>query len=380
LWNYLDLIQIYSIGIYIDSVIRNEAFRKNGDEFLVHGVVWLCLIGVLKTMNYRIGIFVNALIEILRELIPFGIVTLLLLLGFANLFHVATRDIPSTTLSGNSTLSCEVTNFFSYSTIQKWFLKSITMFLSEEWFPVLEIDDIDDKVLFFCVLYGLVIWILILNVLIAKINNVFSEVDRKGRDAFWQDRVSFVAEFQLIAVILKPLFKIDHICEDKFSHINCNLLFDNNSGHPNSLHINQYDFNHFNSATLSTKELLFNNSKEVSRRFDFSMVSTKEIKRVTTVSERDEFFHWWMKPDSYNQPPLKTRLTFFFNREKFSEILIPGRTFERVLSGNKDKGFYPLTYIFGILFLPFLPIILFIGIPSFGMLWPKPFKEFLFFG
>ena len=66
-WNYLDLIQIYSVGMYINSIMGNEVVRTNGNEFLVHGVVWLGLIGVLKTMNYRIGIFVNALVEVRKN-------------------------------------------------------------------------------------------------------------------------------------------------------------------------------------------------------------------------------------------------------------------------------------------------------------------------
>ena len=64
-WNYVDLIQISFIGVFI-----KEAFSKhNGDHdifisLIASGFVWLSLIGVLKTMSYRIGIFVNAFIQV----------------------------------------------------------------------------------------------------------------------------------------------------------------------------------------------------------------------------------------------------------------------------------------------------------------------------
>jgi len=260
------------------------------------------------------------------------------------------------------------------------------MFLSDGWYPTYAIDDMDegiDKyVIALSLIFGLVIGILILNIFIAKISNVFSEVDAKGRNIFWQDRLSFVTECKL----MKGLMCLKYCNELKYhdSPQERRNTFDSLANTQDSNHesASRYDINPLSSMTSSKKELfpLLEDSNDMSRRFDFSMASTKEIKKCTTMSERNEFFHWWMQPKLCEIPQLKTRFTFFIKRETWSNILLPGQTFERILSGNKDKKSYPLTFVFGIFVLPCFLIVFILGLVSFGLLWPKPLKELFFFG
>ena len=61
IWNFADLIQICSLGMFICEA---EEERNRVTEICANGFVWVCLIGVLKTMNYRIGILINAFIQV----------------------------------------------------------------------------------------------------------------------------------------------------------------------------------------------------------------------------------------------------------------------------------------------------------------------------
>ena len=310
---------------------------------------------------------------------------MLLLMAFATMFNDANQTSNSASPSNfpqpTSSVCVEDDNFFKQSTLGKWVLKSVAMLMTDGWFPIFEIGDTDklnttSQIL--SIIFGFIIGILIINVLIAKISNVFSEVDAKGRNVFWEDRLSFLSECTKIRECFKYLLHIGNTSDglsDKHTE-RLSILSENDI----DVKSTRYDFNPLNSSRFSEKELSFNNSKEGSQRFDFSMASTKEIKKMTTISERDQFFHWWMQPDLWDCPSLKTRLTFFIKRERFSEILVPGQTFERILSGNKDNTFYFLTYLFGILLLPCFLFIFILGLPSLGYLWPKPLKEYIFFG
>jgi len=411
IWNYVDLIQVSSIGMYMYDIIKKEHFNTeakvlaNGDylnvEVLANMMVWLCLIGVLKSMIYRIGIFVNAFFQIISAIIPFMVVTFLLLGAFANMFQVATHPSdnsltsPSISLSSSTSLSPSTStsptphtckeNIFYDSPKSKWFLKTFAMFLSDGWYPTYAIDDmdegIDQYVIALSLIFGLIIGILILNIFIAKISNVFSEVDAKGRNIFWQDRLSFVAECKLMESLmcLKYCNKLkDHDYHHERRLNNASILKNDILKESN----HRYNMNPLSSLRISKKELFspLEDSNDKSRRFDFSMASTKDIKKNTTVSERDQFFHWWMQPNLSQTPQLKTRITFFIKRELFSNILLPGQTFERILSGNKKKTYYPLTFVFGIFVLPCILIVFILGLLSAGLLWPKPLKRLFFFG
>ena len=164
------------------------------------------------------------------------------------------------------------------------------MFLSDGWYPTYAIDDMDegiDKyVIALSLIFGLVIGILILNIFIAKISNVFSEVDAKGRNIFWQDRLSFVAECKLMESLMclkycnelkdhdyhherrLNFFKSDRCVDSNASILKNDILKESN---------HRYNMNPLSSLKTSKKKLfsLLEDSNDKSRRFDFSMASTK---------------------------------------------------------------------------------------------------------
>jgi len=340
-WNVVCFTQIILVGISITSF--------NLEKTCASGIVWFGFIGVLKNMNYRISNVVCLLIEVMKELIPFIIVMLLLLAACSQMFETFCRD--------------KVDEICRHMYNPIAFPISIGMTLTDEWFDEV-LYDCDEKVSItvFSVIFGFIFWILIINIIIAKINNVFQITERKGTSLFWRTRLASVAENKLIVIVLK--------------HMRGNKTEENRSLRSGLNHLSMTNSIYTTKEDVSTD--ISKSKVSLNRRFNFSMSDSKLIKSLTTEGDRMAFFLWWMNPEINETPTLKTRLNFYFQREELCEIFLPGETFERILYG-KNHSNYLLSHFISLLLLFPLLILFFSGLGTFGLLWPKLIKKALFF-
>ena len=119
-------------------------------------------------------------------------------------------------------------------------------------------------------------------------------------------------------------------------------------------------------------------SKPLSR-FEFSKAEQYE----EFPDDEDGFRKWWVGEDE-RVPSLQSRVKYFVNWAPLSEVCLPGREMERVLSGHKkdvESYFFRLmTYVFCPIYISLVILIFVLGLCSFGLLWPKDMRRRIFCG
>lgn len=241
--------------------------------------------------------------------------------------------------------------------------------------------------------FAFIVGILLLNVLIAIINNAFSNIERSGDLEYWRYRLSFENETQLLysigATFVRPLGRI--VCEG------WTLLFQDGLKSVSSKKKKA-----FNRRPKLEPEIRSNSIRD----YFFSESSIRDLKdiaisriRFDTFSihefntledyEQNLFFNWWFDyPDSY-LPSIKQRLWYYFTRASWDEIIFPAQSFENILIGirfhEEGSGIRfviarTLTYFSFMLNIIMLVVLFMLGLFTFGICWPRKMKERLFFG
>lgn len=303
------------------------------------GFVWIHLIMVMSRLRYEVAVFVRAVKQIIFKLVPFYLITMLVVFSFGNMFYIATlvekRECP---INDNDIAILEGWT----CNIWESYFTTFTMLLSTDWIyfnqPSLSLSTV------IAMTFATIIGILLLNILIAEIGVVWSDVTEMGRLAFWSIRLSFIVE---ISLSFSSLCRLD-----------ARMI----------------------SSSFESKAL---SSAESTRRIhlnSLSVVRYKDMESTLKVSpEERQFFLWYRNFTDANKPSFWTRMKVFLTRASISEILVPGKSFERVLSTNLQ-----LSRVLLLLFYPVIPISLAItftlGLLSWGFLWPRPMKKFLFDG
>merc|ERR1712038_1070762 len=115
-------------------------------------------------------------------------------------------------------------------------------------------------------------------------------------------------------------------------------------------------------------------------RFTFS----KGEKYRSFPEDEDKVRDWWLGDSGERVPPFSARMEYFMKWAPMSEIVIPGKEFERALGGleaNEENYFvrigtyflFPITII-GVL------VVFVLGLVTAGFLWPREMKKRIFFG
>lgn len=302
------------------------------------GAVWILFISVMSHLRFEVAVFVSAVKKVIIQLIPFLLTTLSIVCAFGNMLHIA-RFVEDR--------ECVLPDDEESGLLEGWFctlggsyFTTFTMFLSTDWVyfnkPSLSLSTILAQ------LFALVIGILLLNILIAEIGNIYSEMRERGRLEFWSRRLSYVVEISL-----------------SFSGI----------------------------LTLKAKNLTKKphdaNTLKGNGRIVFSTISTwiyRELEEKDYVTEEEtQFFLWFLKGKNIHKPSLLSRMKVFLSRASYDEIFYPGKTFEKVLSDNIHFSRIVLSTLY-----PIIPLVLTIqfllGSVSFGYFWPYWMKKTLFAG
>jgi len=367
--NLVDLLQIVLMSLCARFLMGDTSEPTNTDLMMfiwTIALTWLGLLFGLGNVLYALSVFVAALVEILHRLMPFIFTTGLIIVMFSHMFRMYYFDQTNECVSGADWAGS--TEGWTSCAITDSYLKSLSLFLSGEW----DFEEKSGVTLMFVLSF--IIGILLLNIVIAVVSNVFTEVTENAERAFWENRIAWISEMTLMLSLLKCL------PEEK-----------------------KPDSKKSIKSSLSQEE-----EKEacLTERIPFSVYPGIEIAR----SIPGDFGWWWFEAYPHLMPSFITRFIIFYKYADWSDILFPSKVFELLFMGlpyNADIGAKEYKYfrngeddkkivipisIFKLLlgklcawvvfsFHVGLIILFFVaGLVTFGYFWPTAMKEKLFEG
>ena len=240
--------------------------------------------------------------------------------------------------------------------------------------------------------FAFIVGILLLNILIAIINNAFSAIERSGDLEYWKYRLNFEnGTQQLYTVALGFVRPINDIRTDGVGslwkkEIERSIEKENSIRAPErsllrkSMSMRDYFF-----TAYSPEET----SKDFAPRIFFNVCSSEHFNKLEK-NDKIDFFNWWFDRNPVAKvPALKDRLWYYFNRASSEEIVYPGQSFENVVQGIKYNKLGSgimfifariLSYILIIINTTVILGIFLLGLVTFGFGWPSKMRERLFFG
>lgn len=257
---------------------------------------------------------------------------------------------------------------------------TFTMFVSQEFDTSLLEEP--SHVILVVVAFSFVgiVGILLLNILIAVVSNVFQRVQLGGQKAFWLKRLDLFIQLQsLMSKTLRSrIFKWINI---KFGY--------------------EYEILVLEDSRISFKWKKLDMRRERNRTFKFfedhKTKFFEDHKRGHPKRDKkfELFLKWFYDIDDSNldtpTPRWHIRLFYYFSRASWDEIMFPGDEFEKLVLGikfhdkvGKNLKWFPTHYILSYLtcLLSVVAVILVftLGVVTFGLCWPTPIRSYLFHG
>ena len=304
------------------------------------------------------------------RLIPFLIVTFVLLAGFAHLKFIAEAQ-KSIQSNPNNVIVPFSDGIFVF------YLNNLQTFLTSEF----EFDEnqVHDRAFVVQVLFAFVIGILLLNILIAVISNEFTEVMANSRRAFWHNRLKFLVEvnytFNGIGRLTwcKSCWFVGNKDGNKISRVE----EDDDTFSTNQLEYNdkieRFDFLHPIYAGLkgTVFEKKFQDRNDLPDEF------------ISLVKVTNWFWKVWEK-DEDNIPTFSERIKTYFYFSRLDQIAFPGKVAVNMFLGLKineeadsiaGKFLWSSCYII----MVFAALIIFpLGFLTAGIAWPDVIRRGLF--
>jgi len=289
---------------------------------------------------------VTSVDKIIKGLIPLLFATLLLTIMFAHAFRA--KYIDETCMESYNILYAD--GWTHCNTVSQSYMQALRMFL-----PGAEFDyEGSGRVL--TIVYAVFMGVILLNMIIAYVCNIFSEVLKDSKTAFWENRLSITTEIEALS----------NICHN-FSWKKTN----------------EYEV-----CELNTQRLNFSIVP--------SLISSNEI--------CTPFFNWWFSHTNSGCecPHLMTRMYAFYSYSQWDDIVYPGIVLERILHGLKyneeivTEYTHPLNieqshpsilsriivkmvlYQFFFIHVVAIIVVFIFGSFSFGIFWPEAMKKSLF--
>lgn len=331
---------IWSILILSQDGINRE--YESIVAVLATGMVWFRSVFVVGELFHSIAVFSAALQRIVSKLFAFTVTSALVLIGFAHMLYTASEWDREWCMQkeGIDQTSC----------VSRTLGESYTTVFTEFFTPSTLIDqDLDFNGsryrTILIIIFAVLVELLLLNVLIAEIVHSLSDAKKGGQKAFWQNR------YLVVSHLSKVYKTICFFNEKKPLEINATGTDVGEDGEPKN--------------------------KIPKSRFAFATANYEVF-----PGDFYNFRRWWLKDDP--PPHLPIRLKYFIAWGSVEEILMPGTTFERVISGGKRESTSFVSRAFLYVLFPFSLLIQCIcfclGLISFGYLWPQWMKRALFSG
>jgi len=360
-------------------------------------VAWFRLVFVFGNMFYSISVFVSALIQIARKLVPFLFVTIILVMAFSHSFHALgplKGHCPLNAINGTiweeRDWTCSLGNSY---------FESAVMFFGGDW---VYLDSYEGAHSWLSMIFAFIVGILLLNIIIALISNAFTEIEGNSAKAFWVNRLNFVIGLDIIKSMFTPLTKVLDFCQGPLEKWR-GALPEERAGHIRyvDVYTNQIDPRY--------KELYLDVDidKALLSALDwFYCVPTKDAQGncVYSVITKKEDGAWGVKTDKEGAkcPSPVQRIVFIFSVLQWQEILPPSKECRKILVGksypedfvikgdpsddkSKESHDYYLilgSYLAGLFFFLFsiigLLVAFSLGLVTGGYFWPKEIKRYLF--
>jgi uncharacterized membrane protein len=302
---------------------------------LATGIVWFKLVFVIGDLNYNVAIFASALQSIAVNLQGFFVTTILVILAFAHMLNNVSiwEERNCTGFDGKDCKFPSRTD--SYYEVFKDVFARGEILIDQEYMQSYRFTFV------ITIIFLVMVELVLLNVLIAHICSFYKEASERGKQAFWRHRFYVIKEI------------------DSFYHW---IGFDKRNS-SSSLEMAE-DFND-NPQTLPSGRFLFSTAHMDHFPGDFY-----------------GFRKWWVK----NGPPPNplVRIRYFLTWADSREILVPGATFERIISGQ-DRDSYSLSnriilyILFPMVVIAQLVVFVF-GLITMSFLWPGYMNRFIFEG
>jgi len=354
--------------VLVASLLSNGVLLQSTqylDYIIVTGIAWVLLLFVIADLNYEVAVFLSAVLKSIAALLPFVVVLSITIVSFAHMYYISNvtegqcvgeAGDPDSDWACDLTKTTEATFGMILETVNYNFSNMSGNSMKKN-IPL-------------TIVFAIIVWILLLNILLAQIINTFSKVRDDGISEFWARRFLYITEHPLVAfssTFVSPTTTYDKKKIVENAEINSLTDADPEDG--------------FDSIDTSSFELT------LPARFDFNLLTNNTPFTFTLNESEMQFTNWWIGFTS--ELGAKDRVSFLFNRVSSIEMIFPGRITERAvfgLSRNGNVGFksvlarlytylliYPLTFAVQL-------IIFGLGCGTFGLLWPTYMREFLVFG
>lgn len=196
-WSFWNIVDILSIVLALSStiamrvsyaddqfVLDDDSLHLRGCLAVTTGLLWLRVLGLLKTINMQLATFVLAIVQITRDILWFLLILVAAVVSFAQMFY--TLLVPASCASGENEddLPCSQAEYY---------LKVYSILLGD--FGDFEREDFSSvfAVLLF-VFFSFMVVIVLLNVLIAIVSDSYEKCLVRSQSLFGRARVTLLAE------------------------------------------------------------------------------------------------------------------------------------------------------------------------------------------
>uniref|UniRef100_A0A7S3Q9T1 Ion transport domain-containing protein n=1 Tax=Chaetoceros debilis TaxID=122233 RepID=A0A7S3Q9T1_9STRA len=353
-WVLLDFKISFPENMDLISPLRGDDLDiiSRGIVISTVGIAWLELLFVCGQLNYSISVFTFAFVKIIFALVPFAVTSILLVSGFAQMSFIAGTG----KRSGMECIDRDNYNATGWEChASSSFFHNFAMFLGQkesayldwnayDWEPEATNNWLQATISLF---FSIVVGILLLNILIAVVSNVFSQTQEDSANAFWTTRLGFMTEINAIR---------NKLC---------------------------------NSDVKDRKDSQYDKDLTI-RRTPFSKYDDEWIRSCPT-KDLEAFFKWWYYAWNEEVPKFRTRLYYFYRYASGQDIIYPGAAFANVffgvkynetLSGFRAVASVVLSYTHFAVGCILMVIAFVVGLfpPFVGLFWPTEMKKYLFCG
>eukprot|EP00979_Chaetoceros_neogracilis_P006963 scaffold1422_cov175-Chaetoceros_neogracile.AAC.1 len=349
--NFVDLIQIVLVIVVLLISFIRKASIDEGLMVACIGVAWTRLIFVISNLHYSLALFVAALLQVIKVLIPFMLVVSMICAAVAHIFHALypLLDESPCFTSNLEDQDCEWT-----SSLTKSYFHTFAMTLTGDWeFLTSNIGPLS----YIAMIFAFTMGVILMNMVIAVISNKYTEVEAKSEIAFWESRLRYIVEVESMKGIK---FMSGRLCCFVREKVEDNDEVKETSLRPARMSMDEY------------------NQKKFYEWYD-------------GVGEKhDEFLMW--KWHNYGVcPTFLKRMSCFLEMAKWSEIFSISEGYRLCFLGISDKKKEDVTWykhamawvgLFGIVFVLCLYAVIMtpLGLLTGGYLWAREVKEYIFWG
>mmetsp|Transcript_11638 Transcript_11638/g.17656 ORF Transcript_11638/g.17656 Transcript_11638/m.17656 type:complete len:1014 (+) Transcript_11638:445-3486(+) len=358
--NWLDFTQLLLVFMSLDVLVFKGGVQTRSDATLVTltaGFVWFNLLSVLGRAFYKIRVFLIYIQLLIWNLIVYFIVSFCIIAAFAQMYYITNNFVVG---ACESPMVYQEDQDWTCSLSDTYFLVFSSVFTGHWRFMEQPSTNPLTRISF---VLALVTILLLFTSLVGQVLQLHEQINELGI-SFWMNRLNTILEI--------------HDFNETFG-CGCCQKDIARSNKP------RWTVDENDSVSAASTSPGGGLADVPLSRFTFS----KGEKYRNFPEDEDKVRDWWLGEKGNEQgvervPPLNARMGYFLRWAPMSEIIIPGKEFERALGGlEKDEENYYVRvgtyFLFPFTTLAVL-VVFVLGLVTCGFLWPKEMKRRIFFG